>query len=77
MKMANNLPIHYKFLFMLFFPFAAVLYFSVQSVLSQYRANIELDNLATLSEFAIKASNLIHELQKERGASAVYLGSKA
>jgi hemerythrin-like metal-binding protein len=58
------------------FPLLAMLYFSGSSVLDKRATVQEMDKIVQLSNMAGVFSNLVHELQKERGASAGFLGSK-
>jgi len=65
-----------KFITMLLFPILALLYFSFTDVSFQYRTMVEVESLQGLAAYANKGSNLVHELQKERGGSALFLTSK-
>jgi len=40
------------------------------------KVNNEMSKYSSVTEFAVKISNLVHETQKERGASAGFLGSR-
>ena len=53
--------------------FAAYL---LANVISNYRTMVESTGIMAVSEVAIATSDLAHELQKERGLSAGYLGAK-
>ncbi len=71
----NNLPIRMKILAMLVAPILGLLYFSVSSVSERSQIVHEMDAIQPLSQLAVKASALVHETQKERGATAGFLGS--
>ena len=75
MKMINNLSMRNKFFLMLVFPILALLYFAITDVTFQYRTMAEVESLEGLAEYAHKGSNLVHELQKERGGTALFLAS--
>ena len=46
------------------------------SLTTRYGALRESGHIVAVSQVAVATSNLVHELQKERGLSAGYLGSK-
>lgn len=76
MNLVKNLPIKIKLLLIVLFPLGAYLIFSGFSLLDDYRTLSSSNAVYELSGLSNKISNLVHELQKERGASAGYLGSK-
>jgi methyl-accepting chemotaxis protein len=76
MKIIDNLKIRNKFILMLFFPIFGLLYFAITEIVLQYQVASNMEQTLTLSNYGIKASNLVHELQKERGMTAGFLGSK-
>ena len=55
---------------------AGMLYFSLNDVREKHATTLNLESVRDLTTLAVKSSALIHELQKERGLSAGYLGSK-
>lgn len=57
-------------------PLVALFFFAGSQVVQKYNTVDEMDKIEQLSEMAGVFSNLVHELQKERGASAGFLGSK-
>jgi methyl-accepting chemotaxis protein len=74
--MFKNLSIKTKLVLLVLFPLLVSIYLVSQII---YEDNIQLKNLHTLNEVLLlsqKASALVHELQKERGATAGYLGTK-
>jgi methyl-accepting chemotaxis protein len=76
MKIIDNLNMRNKFILMLIFPILGLLYFAVVEIMAEYKVLNEMQRIEHLSEYAVDASNLVHELQKERGMTAGYLGSK-
>lgn len=55
---------------------AALFYFSVSHFVGDWKKLTRLETVVHLERIAVAASNLVHELQKERGLSAVFIGSK-
>ena len=55
---------------------AGMLYFSINDLAEKYATTRNLESVRALTALAVKSSALIHELQKERGLSAGFLGSK-
>jgi signal transduction histidine kinase len=53
-----------------------VLYFVVSDLLNQRLQINELSGMQSINEYGIKAGILVHDLQKERGLSAVYVESQ-
>jgi hypothetical protein len=51
-------------------------WFAFNTILNKRKVVYEMDLLHALSELAVNSSALIHELQKERGISAGFLGSQ-
>ena len=76
MKIVANIKIRNKLVLMLLFPLLAVLYFSVNGAWDKWGQAREMDTLLSLSELAVKTSAVVHEAQKERGMTALFLGSK-
>ena len=61
---------------MLVLPLALALYFLAVAMLDSWRSSHSMDRIQLLADVAVDASNLVHELQKERGLTAAFLGSK-
>jgi len=76
MKILANLSIRNKIFLMLIAPMLGLIYFSVHSVMEKADLAAEMELVQPLSQLAVKASALVHETQKERGATAGFLGSK-
>lgn len=56
-------------------PIAAMLVFSSQSIIGEVRNSRAMSDLGQLTSLGVKLSNLVHEQQKERGATAGFLAS--
>jgi methyl-accepting chemotaxis protein len=54
----------------------AVLYFSASGFISKFEMATAMGKMETLTALSVETGSLTHELQKERGMSAGYLGSK-
>jgi hemerythrin-like metal-binding protein len=57
-------------------PTLALLIYAGVAVEGKRGTAVEMEKLGSLVEFSQSASALIHEMQKERGSSSLYLGSK-
>jgi len=57
-------------------PIVGLLFFSGYSIYEKHLVSSEMGALQTLADLAPDISAVVHELQKERGTSAVYIGSK-
>ncbi len=55
---------------------SGLLYFAIGQVVERVQSARALATIETLSAVAVRSSAVIHELQKERGLSAGYLGSR-
>jgi hypothetical protein len=76
MSLLNRLPFKAKLAALLILPLTGFAFFSLDGILrhtEEARAMARLDHLAIL---ATRISPLVHELQKERGATALYIGSQ-
>jgi len=57
-------------------PIVGLLFFSGYSIYQKHLVSSEMEALQELANVAPDISAVVHELQKERGTSAVYIGSK-
>ena len=71
-----NAKIGVRIALALVLPIVGMLIFSGMSILDKRGVVSEMDSLQELAELAPSISALVHELQKERGTSAVFIGSK-
>ncbi len=76
MNFLRNLSIKFKILIIIVLPLGGYLFFATSSLFTSYQQLSSYNDIYSLSLLSNKISDLIHELQKERGASAGYLGSK-
>ncbi|MCW8831100.1 MAG: nitrate- and nitrite sensing domain-containing protein, partial [Gammaproteobacteria bacterium] len=76
MNFLSNLSIKIKLLLLALIPLLGLLYFAYIDIEDKWHISAEMDEIRILSDFAVKASALVHEAQKERGATAGFLGSK-
>jgi len=74
--MFANLSFKNKLYLLIFVPLAGYLYFSGTSLINKMQEASQANNIATLANLAAKSADLVHELQKERGLTAGFLGSK-
>ncbi len=75
MYLFANLKIKYKLLLMLSLPLLGLLYFSGVLVTDKLRIARKMYELQELTELTIKASYLIHQLQRERAINGMFLRS--
>jgi methyl-accepting chemotaxis protein len=57
-------------------PALAMLYFAASTSLEKASVTKEMVKLETMIELSVKMGEVAHELQKERGMSALFIGSK-
>ena len=76
MNWLRSLKIRTKLVLLLLAPLAGLLYMGVGEIKDKQIYGNQISQIQALSHFTSSASALVHELQKERGASAGFLGSK-
>ncbi len=72
----TNLSFRKKIFSLLALPMLGFLWLSINSVLDSIAIKNEMSTIAPLTELSVVYSELVHELQKERGMTAGFLGSK-
>ena len=72
----QNLNIGTRILVCVLIPVAGLLFFAGTTMISKYEAAHELRKVGKVTNLAPTVSALVHELQKERGRSAGFIGSK-
>ncbi|MCF8475245.1 MAG: nitrate- and nitrite sensing domain-containing protein [Emcibacter sp.] len=77
LKWLNKFAINVRILTSISLVFIIFLIFSTDKMIGFYQISAQMETLRLLSTVTPKIGDLIHELQKERGASAGYIGSKA
>jgi len=75
MNAKNTIRIRRRIALLLAICVSTALFFSIAGLFDRYRATRHMESICTLSEFAVELGGLVHDLQQERGASALYLGS--
>ena len=65
-----------KLILLVMLPVIGALVASSIILKQNYQTRNEMQTLTALTELSVQNSNLVHELQKERGATAGFLGSK-
>ncbi len=76
MKIFTNIKISQMIMFIVAMPILVMMFFSTQTVMREMEKNTSMADLGRLTTLAVTMSNLVHEQQKERGATAVYVGSR-
>jgi len=74
--MLNNIAIKAKMSMMVFIPIIVILVLLSMSGYKNYKQTQELSNIQEVTILATKIGAMIHNTQKERGASAGFVGSK-
>jgi len=72
----KKLKIGVRVMIAVLFPTIGFLVFSGLSVFDKYQAQADMGHVLELAQVAPVISAVVHELQKERGASAVFISSK-
>ncbi|MFM7422571.1 MAG: nitrate- and nitrite sensing domain-containing protein, partial [Alphaproteobacteria bacterium] len=75
-KQDFSLKIGTRLAFAIALPILAVLVMSGLVISQQLQTVRQADQLQALSHFSSRISDLVHELQKERGMSALFIGSR-
>jgi len=65
-----------KILILLAIPMLGLLWSGISSITQSFMTTKEMSTLTQLTKLSVVYSELVHELQKERGMTAGYLGSK-
>lgn len=76
LRYLNNLSIRCKLYGLTLFPLLGFVCFSGYKFIETYQDKIVLEQMLVLTNSASNSAVLVHELQKERGLSAGYIGSK-
>lgn len=72
----KNAKVGLRISLLLVLPIVGLLIFSGIAIFEKRQVASKMENLQRLANLAPAISALVHELQKERGTSAVYIGSK-
>ncbi|PCI88104.1 MAG: hypothetical protein COB24_03140 [Hyphomicrobiales bacterium] len=76
MRFLYKLKLRQMIIILVLVPVIAMSYFASQQVIKEVKSNNAMVELAGFITLSVNLSNLVHEQQKERGATAVFLGSK-
>ncbi len=76
MQFLSKMKISHMVITLVVIPLLALSYFASELVLEEYHKNRSMSELRQLTQLSVKLSNLVHEQQKERGATAIFVGSK-
>jgi methyl-accepting chemotaxis protein len=72
----NNLKISVRIAIACLLPLAALTFFAAKDLMEKRAAFVSAESIAVVAEAAPMIANLVHELQRERGASAGFINSK-
>ena len=75
MKFIKKLNFTKRLYLMLMVPMAGVLFFAVLDIYEKVESAQDMKQVTQLAQLATKVSAVVHETQKERGATAVFMGS--
>ena len=76
MDFIKNMRISKSIIFAVLIPSLVALFFASKAIMADVQTYNDLNKLKQLTNLAVKMSALVHEQQKERGATAVFLGSR-
>jgi methyl-accepting chemotaxis protein len=76
MQFFRNLSIKFKLMLLVLLPLLLAVVFILAALSKSWNSTKNMETAEVLLAVASSSNNLIHELQKERGASAVYLSSQ-
>jgi len=77
MDFIKNLKIGKKLSLLLLLPLLGIIYFSTDGIISKYHFFNEMKSVEHLAKLSAKIGYLVHETQKERGATGGFFGSKS
>lgn len=72
----SNLSFRKKIYILLALPVLGFLWLSLSAITHSIKTNNEMSTITDLTKLSIVYSELVHELQKERGATAGFIGAK-
>ncbi len=77
MNALSNMTIRAKLLLLILaLPIVGLLFFSINSVVEKAALSATMTRLESLVEISVKLGAVAHEIQKERGMTGGFLGSK-
>ncbi|MCG8551497.1 MAG: nitrate- and nitrite sensing domain-containing protein, partial [Desulfobacterales bacterium] len=75
-SIVSSISIKSKIYLLVSFPLLLVIFFMGEFVLEQYSVVKQMNSLKLLTELTVKIGGYVHETQKERGATAGFIGSE-
>jgi len=72
----NNLKFNKKLILLQILPMIGMFLFAAYGIFGKMSDYSDMQKVKELSHFTTKLSSFVHEMQKERGATAVYVGSQ-
>ncbi|MDH4215335.1 MAG: nitrate- and nitrite sensing domain-containing protein, partial [Gallionella sp.] len=76
MQFFTKMKLLSRLILIVILPLVGFMSFSIEDIIEKYEIAQEMGNLESLAGLSVKLGDLAHELQKERGMSAGFLGSK-
>ncbi len=76
LRLVNNISIRTKLLSVILIPIIAMIIFAEIEITNLHNETVKQDRLIELMQISVSGSQLVHELQKERGASAGFTNSQ-
>ncbi len=76
MGFLNKLKLSQKLTVMILVPLIVMIGFALVQSISAFSTRSQASQLQSMTQLSVFASSLVHELQKERGMTAGYIGSK-
>ncbi|MCP4991216.1 MAG: HAMP domain-containing protein [Colwellia sp.] len=76
MNIVNKICFKQKLLILVFVPLVSCLYFSINTLMTTISEQQRLSDVDSLLSLTVLNNALVHELQKERGMTAVFIGTQ-
>ncbi|HCR66468.1 MAG TPA: hypothetical protein DIW38_08145, partial [Oceanicaulis sp.] len=74
--MLSNIPVTWRMIVSALLPTLALLFFASSLVINQWSVSRDMATVEDATRFSRSISDLVHELQRERGRSAGFVGSQ-
>ncbi len=74
--MFKNMTIHKRLVLLSSLAIVTIFLYALGNFINNYNTYKDAKSTIEIANLSVKLSNVVHELQKERGASAGYLNSK-
>ena len=76
MKFIKQLNFANRLYLLLLIPILGILFFAIMGIIDKSKSAQDMEYVGQLALMATKVSALVHETQKERGATALFMGSR-